>query len=310
MSWNNIHTRSGTGISALTLDDNEVVLRVIPAVTGQRPRLEHHGYYRVENRVVTAAGAATALDFTRLPGSDTIRLTGTIRTGAEPSIQRYAVDDPAHFAAWRFKALLEARGVRVDGQPTVRRRAPGEPFQAETAPALAALTPPPLADDIARINKNSQNVHAELLLRRLGGANGLDGGIEVVAAMMARAGIARTGWDISDGSGMSTYNRASPRAMAGLLRWIERQPWGNAWQGSLPIAGVDGTLTNRFRGTPLERRLFAKTGSINATNALSGYLIARSGRRLTFAFFANDVPAGAGTNPIMDAALIEIAAAN
>src|SRR6185503_8440411 len=120
----------------------------------------------------------------------------------------------------------------------------------------------------------------------------IEDGIAAVAAMMARAGVPRTAWDLSDGSGMSTYNRVGPRAVAALLRWAATQSWGAAWRATFPIAGVDGTLGRRFRGTALEGRLFAKTGSLNATNALAGYMVARSGRTLTVAIYANDVPEG------------------
>jgi D-alanyl-D-alanine carboxypeptidase/D-alanyl-D-alanine-endopeptidase (penicillin-binding protein 4) len=127
---------------------------------------------------------------------------------------------------------------------------------------------------------------------------------------MERAGVPRTAWDLSDGSGMSTYNRLAPRAVVALLRWAAAQPWGAAWRATFPVAGVDGTLARRFRGTPLERRLFAKTGTLNMTNALSGYLIARSGRTLIFSFYANDVPGDAGATEVMDRALALIAAEN
>jgi D-alanyl-D-alanine carboxypeptidase/D-alanyl-D-alanine-endopeptidase (penicillin-binding protein 4) len=109
---------------------------------------------------------------------------------------------------------------------------------------------------------------------------------------------------------MSTYNRVTPRGAVALLRWAAGQPWGAAWRATFPIAGVDGTLTRRFRGTPLEGRLFAKTGSLNATNALSGYMLGRSGRTLIFSIYANDVPDGASATPAMDAVLLLIAAQN
>jgi len=319
MSWNNIPTRSGAAISALTLDDNELALRVSPGAVGQPPRLELLPYYRVDNRAVTVAAGETELGFDRLPGSRVVRLTGTIARGAEPQLLRLGIDDPAHFAAWRFKALLEARGVRVRGRVTVRHR-PASPAETAIRPAapaepasLARLVPPPLAEDLVRINKASQNVHAELLLRRLGlaaGTGSIEGGVAAVEAMMERAGVPRTGWDLFDGSGMSTYNRMAPRAVARFLRWAAAQPWGAAWRATLPVAGVDGTLAKRFRGTGLERRLFAKTGTLNATNALSGYLTARSGRALLFAFYANDVPGGGGATALMDEVLELIAAEN
>ena len=321
MSWNNIPSRSGTGISALTLDNNELAIRVSPGAVGQPPSVEGLAYYSLDNRAATAGEGLTDLHFARMPGSRHVRLTGTIAANAEPEVLRLGIDDPAHFAAWRFRSLLQARGVSVTGDVQVRHRPlrpSDDPVRRAGAPAprppepqaLARLTPPPLAEDLVEINKVSQNLHAELMLRRLGliqGSGSIADGVAVIAAMLERAGVPRTGWDLSDGSGMSTYNRLAPRAVVTFLRWAAAQPWGEAWQATLPVAGVDGTLAGRFRGTVLERRLFAKTGSLNASNALSGYLIARSGRILVFSFYANDVPGGAGATAVMDAALALIA---
>jgi D-alanyl-D-alanine carboxypeptidase/D-alanyl-D-alanine-endopeptidase (penicillin-binding protein 4) len=324
MSWNNIQSRYGTAISALTLDDNELAMRVSPGAAGRPPTVDILPYYEVLNLATTVAAGPTALQFHRLPGSRTLRLTGTIAAGAAPETLRLGVDDPAYYAAWRLRALLELRGVRVTGDVDVRhrpltpaddpaRRNGAPPPRPPEAEALARLTPPPLAEDLAQISKVSQNLHAELMIRRLGliaGSGSIEDGVAVIAAMMERAGVPRTGWDLSDGSGMSTYNRASPRAVSALLRWAATQPWGPAWRATLPIAGVDGTLARRFRGTPLEGRLFAKTGTLNASNALSGYLVARSGRTLIFSFYANDVPGDVSATAVMDATLALIAAAN
>jgi D-alanyl-D-alanine carboxypeptidase/D-alanyl-D-alanine-endopeptidase (penicillin-binding protein 4) len=326
MSWNNIPTRSGTGISALSLDDNELPLRVVATVPGQPPRLELLPYYAVDNRAVTvAAGGATALEFDRHPGSRLVRLTGTIAAGAaEPELLKLGIDDPAHYAAWRFKTLLEARGVRVTGEvgarhrplrpaddPAARNGAPAaRPPQAE---ALARLAPPPLAEDIALTNKVSQNLHAELLLRRVGlqqGSGSIADGLAAVRAMLERAGVPRPSYDFSDGSGMSTYNRVAPRGMVVFLRWAASQPWGAAWRASLPVGGVDGTLARRFKGSALEKRVFAKTGTLNASSALSGYMIARSGRTLLFSAYANDIPEGVRATDAIDAALVLVAEAN
>lgn len=318
MSWNNIQSWSGTAISALTLDDNEIPLVVTPREAGQTPALDILPYYTIDNAALTVAEGRTDLNVDRLPFSNRIVLTGTILQGAAPERIRLSVDDPAHYAAWRLRTLLEARGVRVDGTVVARHR-PLHPARVSTpSPAIARdlllrLAPPPLAEDLRTINKASQNLHAELMLRRLGaqtGTGSIADGLTVVRAMLARAGLRRTDYDFSDGSGMSTYNRISPRGTVTLLRWAGTQPWGAAWRATFPIAGVDGTLTRRFRGTALESRLFAKTGSLNATTALSGYMIARSGRTLLFSFYANDVPDGVSAVPAMDAALLLIAEQN
>jgi len=325
MSWNNIQSRYGTAISALTLDDNELVIRIAPGAVGARPTLDMLPYYEVENLATTVGSGEAELRFHRMPNSRVVRLTGTIVAGEEAETLRLGIDDPAHFAAWRLRALLEERGVRVTGDAEARHRpfAPeaddprerngnpvSRPLETE---ALARLTPPPLTENLTRINKESQNLHSELMIRRVGlvsGSGSIEDGVAAVAAMMERAGVPRTAWDLSDGSGMSTYNRMSPRAVASLLRWAHAQPWGEAWRTTFPVAGVDGTLSRRFRDTPLEGRLFAKTGTLNATNALSGYMTGASGRTLIFSMYANDVPGDVSATPAMDAALALIAAAN
>lgn len=322
MAWNNIQTRSGTAASALTIDDNELPMLVKPAAIGQAPAVEIEPYYEIENRATTVAAGETRLSFNREPNGRTVRLTGTIATAAEPEQLRLAVDDPAHFAAWRLKRMLEARGVRVTGTVDVRHRPmmpADDPAVRDGAPAarpplrqaLATLVPAPLIEDLTHTNKVSQNLHAELTLRRVSHAIGSGSnadGIAAVQAMLTEAGVPRTAYDFSDGSGMSTYNRVAPRGMTIFLRWIATRPWGAAWRATLPIAGVDGTLSKRFKGTALEGRLFAKTGTLNASSALSGYMTARSGRTLIFSIFANDMPQGVSATGTMDAALEMIAA--
>ena len=135
-------------------------------------------------------------------------------------------------------------------------------------------------------------------------------GLAALQVMLDKAGISRLSYDFSDGSGMSSYNRVSPRATVQLLRWGGKQPWGAIWRTSLPVGGIDGTLRRRFAGTALQGKLWAKTGTLNATNALSGYLKTASGRELTFAAFANDVPGDKSATAAIDAALQAIAASN
>lgn len=323
MSWNNIPTKSGTATSALTLDDNELPLTVTPGATGQTPTVTLPPYYTIDNRALTVASGATGVDFDRAPNGMLVRLSGTIAAGTKPEDLRLGIDDPAHYAAWVLRNMLVARGVRVTGAVTTRHRplAPGDdPAIRGATPAarppvtvpLARLTPPPLAEDLTHINKVSQNLHAELMLRRIAlkaGTGSIADGQVVVRAMLAQAGVARTDFDFADGSGMSSYNRVAPRGVVTFLRWVAAQPWGAAWRATLPVGG-EGFLTRRFAGSALDHKLFAKTGTLNATNALAGYLIAKSGRTLTFAIYANDVPDGTSAIKAMDGALLAIAAEN
>lgn len=324
MSWNNIPTSSGTGISALTLDDNELAMTVTPGKAGEAPRAELWPYYIVDNRARTVPGDGNHIGFDRDPNGRLLHLTGTIGADARPRTYKLGIDDPADYAAWRLKALLEARGVKVKGQVRVRHRVTmpeDDPtlggaivVHANDRPApLARLTPPPLAEDLKHINKVSQNLHAELALRRVALINGtgsLGYGTAAIEAMLTEAGVPRTAYDFSDGSGMSSYNRVAPRGVVKFLRWTQTQPWGAQWRDTLPTAGSEGTLGRRFKNGPLAGKLWAKTGTLNATNALAGFLQAASGKTLTFAFYANDIPQDAGATRFMDAALEIIAAAN
>ncbi|MGN5375165.1 D-alanyl-D-alanine carboxypeptidase/D-alanyl-D-alanine endopeptidase [Sphingomonas hankookensis] len=313
MGWNNMAGRYGTAASALTLDDNEVSVTVTAG--NGRAVIGGSDYYRIDNRV--RVGATNAVGFDRMPGSDLLRLSGTVAPGPGERV-RVGIDDPAHFAAWTFAKLLRERGVRVTGKATARHR----PYRSEedgavveigtAAPMLARVQPAALVEDVAITNKASQNLHAELLLRRVGAARGtgsIADGLQRVEGMLQAAGVPRTAWSLSDGSGMSTYNRVTPRAMVTLLRWAQAQPWGARWLATLPVGGVDGTLARRFRDTPLNGKIHAKTGSLNGASALAGTMTAASGQTLTFALYANDNPDGMSATPVMDAALLAVAAA-
>ncbi|MCW1402558.1 D-alanyl-D-alanine carboxypeptidase/D-alanyl-D-alanine-endopeptidase [Novosphingobium sp. MW5] len=338
MSWNNIPTRSGTGIAALTLDDNEEVLTVAPT-QGNSVIIANPGYFRAVNDIevkpeieemayasldpkVNGQPAPpvtnrTSLEPVRMPGSKVLYLTGTLLEKSEPQKIRAGVDDPADRAAWKLAKMLAERGVKFQGKALSRYAQSNNAKEQAVEEAsllisepVAETEPGPLEEDFRIINKDSQNLHAELLLRRLGrieGTGSIADGQKVVTAMLTAAGLKPHQFSFSDGSGMSTYNRIAPRGAVTFLRWTQQQPWGAKFRETLPIGGVDGTLAGRFRGTALQGRIFAKTGTINATNALAGWFTAKSGRTYTFAAYANDVPAGVSANRLVDAMLVKIA---
>ena len=112
-------------------------------------------------------------------------------------------------------------------------------------------------------------------------------GARVVRQFLVNAGVDDNDFFFYDGSGLSLDDRIAPRAFTTLLSYAARQPWGAAWRATLPVAGVDGSLAGRFTTSPLKGRLWAKTGTLNETNALSGYLTAASGKTLAFSILVN-----------------------
>ncbi|CAL1692246.1 D-alanyl-D-alanine carboxypeptidase [Brevundimonas subvibrioides] len=328
-AWEDMQQGFGTAVSALTVNDNIVVLQVSPVQTAGAPVQAAwragDDLLPLVNTAVTVAVGETDLRVERRPGEDVVRLYGQMPTAGDAVALRVGLDDPALTAALRFRRLLEARGVTVEGTVRARHRPlelSDDPARAGSLPPVdppdgveaARLARPPLLASLNRTARFSQNLHAELLLRRLGRLDGTGaraGGLAQVEAVMAIAGLERTAFDLYDGSGLSAYNRISPRATTTFLVWTSRQPWGEAWRATLPVAGQAGTLLRRFAGTPLEGRVFAKTGSLNGVNALAGFLTAASGRTVAFSIYANDRPSTADPAlDTMDRALLTLAAAH
>lgn len=179
---------------------------------------------------------------------------------------------------------------------------------------LARLKAPPLLETVINTAKDSDNLSAEVLLRHMAravGGESADDGLDAVHGMLDEAGIDRNGIELFDGSGLSPYNRITPEATVRFLTWTTTQSWGEAFRATLPVGGQAGSLARRFKGTPLEGRIFAKTGTVQGANALSGFLIAASGQMLVFSVISNDRAVDAApVTPAMDALLLELAAAN
>ena len=120
------------------------------------------------------------------------------------------------------------------------------------------------------------------------GEGSAESGSASVLAFAARLGVPAAGWAIQDGSGLSRGDLVTPAGIAALLVAMDRHPHAAAYRDSLPIAGVDGTLEKRMRGTPAEKRVQAKTGTSQLINALAGYVTTVRGDRLAFAMFVNN----------------------
>jgi D-alanyl-D-alanine carboxypeptidase/D-alanyl-D-alanine-endopeptidase (penicillin-binding protein 4) len=315
-SWDDLQWSYGAPISALTFAENTMELNIVgdgasPTATlaTWEPNVD---YFTLENTMApTPAGQTAHPGLDRRPGSLLVRAWGT--APANGMHAGLAVDDPAEYTAACFKLALQAHGVAVTGPPTSLHKSSAasgdfadersKPVHLSPSPqdrigaplqerrALATHVSIPMIQDITLTNKISQNLHAELSLRLLGKVFGTDGsfveGSRVVRQFMIEAGVNDADFFVYDGSGLSPDDRVAPRAYAQLLSYASRQSWGAGWRDTLPIAGVDGTLANRFKNSPLKGKLWAKTGTMNETSTLCGYLTAATGRVLAFSIMVN-----------------------
>jgi D-alanyl-D-alanine carboxypeptidase/D-alanyl-D-alanine-endopeptidase (penicillin-binding protein 4) len=315
-SWGDLQWDYGAPVSALTFNDNVAALTIradasTPGATVAEwmPDLD---YYTVDNSMTPApTGETAAPGIERRPGSMVVRAWGTVGSGGLRV--KMAIDDPAEYMAAAFKEALRRRGILVSGSAVSRHELSNgtgsfveereQPLQLTRSDLGRVMAPVadrkvlamrisvPVAEDITVTNKISQNLHAELLLRLLGKVLGTEGSFEegtrVVRQFIVNAGVDDHDFFLYDGSGVSPDDRMAPRAFTKLLTYASQQTWGQAWRATLPVAGVDGTLTARFRNSPLQGKMWAKTGTLNEVNALSGYLTAASGKTLAFSILVN-----------------------
>jgi serine-type D-Ala-D-Ala carboxypeptidase/endopeptidase (penicillin-binding protein 4) len=142
------------------------------------------------------------------------------------------------------------------------------------------------------INKVSQNLHAEILLRLLGREKGtagtVEGGLEVLRGFLNQASVPNDQYLFYDGSGLSRQNLVTPHAVVQLLRYAAGQPWGASFRETLPVAGIDGSLADRFANLDPRTHIYAKTGSLGGVKALSGYATTARGQRVAFSILSNN----------------------
>jgi serine-type D-Ala-D-Ala carboxypeptidase/endopeptidase (penicillin-binding protein 4) len=246
------------------------------------------GLQRITGRVI---GDESAFDAFRGVPASGYRLTNEVgplsalaynhgRTGKPTP---YFQASPARFAAQAFEKALEREGVKITGSA----RAGLTP---EGMTPLSEFESPPLAAIVRLMNQPSDNYIAEMLIKSLGAQFGTAGsttaGGTVIREAVRDFGIAPS---VIDGSGLSRDDRTTPREVVRLLKGMDESEAGDAFDASLPVAGRNGTLHNRMRGTVAQDRCHAKTGTLHDVSALAGFCNTTGGERVAFAFLMNRV---------------------
>lgn len=240
----------------------------------------------------------------RAPGSDTLHVIGLDTANAKPQTARLSMPDPALVAARRLQSALRGQGIRVDGEARSVRwpvRPPGgEPMATWPSPTLLEILRTGL--------KRSQNLYLQTVFLLAGRSQGTDAtpaddrATAALSDWLAARGIGPTSVAMVEGSGLSRHDLTTAAALAHLLATMDAGPDAAAWRGLLPVAGVDGTLARRMRGTAAEGNVVAKTGSMTYVNALAGYVTTKSGQRLAFAILLNNYrPPPHGAAPLRTA---------
>lgn len=318
----------GAPVSALTLNENTITLLIRPgAHAGDIAELELDPaieYYAIDNRLVTVRGRAgnpragnqsraanqemePRLRISRLPGSRQIEIWGSIPAGSETIRETLTIDDPALYAAYALYDALTRRGIAITGRPVARHRAVFEDQEQVSGTNLASRTSPPLLQLLQTMDKVSQNLFAELILRETGRfmrhAGTREAGLEELNALIAEMGGGKDDARFDDGSGLSRNALVTPRLFTRLLAHMNGSKYRDEWLSLLPIGGEDGTLRRRFIDSKGDSKaakgsvpadptgIRAKTGSLARALTLSGYAESKTQGQLAFSILVNDFAA-------------------
>ena len=333
--WEDLTWSYGAPVSALTINDNSIDLNVRAGDKVGAPVVIITGppatFMTISNRATTSAtGSKNDLNIYRGLGANTLEITGSVPLGTSGFSGSVAIPDPALAFVTMLRDALVKRRVKIDGRlRTINTRSGGsivpdplialaklpDYFQPPALAEIASMQSPPFSLIAEHTLKPSQNLYTEIILRALGkltssnsSQTNEDAGLIVVRNFLRQAAANEADLALNDGSGLSRNDMITANATVQLLTFMSKHKYFAQFRDALPIAGVDGTLRTRMRGTPAEGNLRAKTGSLSSVASLSGYVTTAAGEHLVFSMMLNNYPdAGALRRDSIDAIAILLA---
>lgn len=298
-------------ISALALNDNVMQLEVGPGPTAGEacvltPLQPGCGLSFSNLTLTVARNASGRIRAYRPLDGKIVYILGGLAAGGADQILDVGVPDPAAWFAAGLKMVLARNGIKVTGQshslewPLIPSWDPGRLVK------LGEVHSPPLRDMVGELMKTSQNLEADTLLADLGEATrrsntppwmtSESAGLAALREWLNGAGIREGDVQFDEGSGLSRNNLTTANATVALLQFMARDREAEDFRKSLSIAGVDGTLRNRFKSDAATGNLRAKTGTLRWASALSGYVTSAAGEPLAFSIMLNRFEPAPGSN--------------
>jgi len=302
-NWEDLTWYYGAEITPLTANDNALDLFIKPGAAIGQPASITTGppdpLLTIVNKVTTSAkGVKREFSIHRGLGENTITITGSIPLEDRGYTGGIGISHPGLLFVYMLRSSLAQKGVTITGASRIS--VSSNAVQNE----IATLQSPPFSVIAAQTLKPSQNLYTELILRTLGKVapppppittsslpqTSDELGLEAVKAFLKTVGLRPEELVLDDGSGLSRNDMITAEASVQLLTFMSKHRYATVFRDALPIGGVDGTLRNRFKGTPAENNLRAKTGSLSSAASLGGYMTTAGGEKLAFSIMVNNYP--------------------
>jgi len=309
-AWDDLVYGYSTAGGALQFNEDVVKVIVHPGAAVGQPAtvtLDPAGSgLTVRSTVTTTAATVNAdVSISRRPGSSVVDINGSVPMTGRDYAQTLAVENPTQFYVNVLRDVLTRKGITVGGAAVdIDDLPPTDPAHAlDKRRVLFTHQSPSLeSDEVGRaFMKVSQNLFGETLMQTVGAMGAMaqsaphhhtEAARKIYEEVLSSWGIPPSEHIIVDGSGLSRYNYITANLIVHILRAMARDPKNAAtFEALLPIAGKDGTLRNRMKGTKAEGNVHAKTGTLAAVRSLSGYLRTADGERIGFSIIANNFKA-------------------
>ncbi len=278
--------------SGLSFNDNCIDLHFYPDVHIGRPvtikQTPVSQYLPIKNqRITVPPDSSNRSQFIRNYITDSLIVTGQLPIDAAPELDWATVPNPADFFLQEFKKILQKHSISFSGCKIIDTS-----LTYENKALLFINRSVPLAKIVKNINKVSNNYYAETLLKTLCNDQPIttEKAIKREKDFFRRIGIDSDRMFIKDGSGLSRHNMVTVHQIATILNYMATGKNGKLYRESLPVAGVDGTLKRRFKGSNAKGHVFAKTGYVGHVRALSGYVFAKNDKKYVFSIIVNHYP--------------------
>ena len=287
--WSDIYYYYAVVVNSLILNENTVLLTVLPQKIHENVKLEWSDpiaarQWKVDNQAITATeDTVYSVEINGFLGNPKLEITGELAVDSQPDIWGLAILEPAQYFVDSLAYILGTEGIvvrdRLVNQNNISQ------FPSETK--ITTITSPSLAFLLEKTNQESNNLFAEVLLKTLATELESKDSLKALTDTLTELGVEPSSYKLVDGSGLSHHNFATPQAVVEVLKLMAKNQNNNIFRQSLAVAGVNGTLKNRLENTSKVSNLQAKTGSLSGVSALSGYLETPNYQPLVFSIIVN-----------------------
>jgi len=280
---------------ALQFNENYLDIQIIPPSDKEDsiqiiPNVESD-YFSIINNITIVDTGRTRIRVSRAFGSNEILVSGNVVAGSRSIERSPSISNPTLFYVTVLKETLLNNGINISGKAVDCDDIDDWDLSKKDVKLILTHQSQPLNEILKVLMKRSQNMYAETMVKTISWkANGLGSfsdGKKIVEEVLAEFGIEPNTYAYRNGSGLSRYNYISPWQIVQILKGMRNSEHWETWKEILPIAGVDGTLKYRMRGTKAEGNVRAKTGTISNVRGLSGYVMTSDGEEIVFSFLIN-----------------------